>query len=199
MLIRLGGVGVISGYPEEAVKWSEQALPIYERLEDPEGIAQSLHYIAEGLRDIGELERSAELYNRAIEIRREHDLGSIASSVHSLGDLSLDKHDLRSAEHYYQEALAGARDEDDVRLQTYCLAGLACVAAHNDEARTAGRLWTLAERIEQRTGFRMLHAERVRYEQTLTPALRDSIDYRAGVASAVDLDPPAAVAELLRS
>ena len=199
VLIRLGGVGVISGYPEEAVKWSEQALPIYERLEDPEGIAQSLHYIAEGLRDIGELERSAELYNRAIEIRREHDLGSIASSVHSLGDLSLDKHDLRSAEHYYQEALAGARDEDDVRLQTYCLAGLACVAAHNDEARTAGRLWTLAERIEQRTGFRMLHAERVRYEQTLTPALRDSIDYRAGVASAVDLDPPAAVAELLRS
>ena len=33
-------------------------------------------------------------------------LGSIASPVHSLGDLSLDKHDLRSAEHYYQEALA---------------------------------------------------------------------------------------------
>ena len=115
--------------------------------------------------------------------------------MHSLGDLSLDKHDLRSAEHYYQEALAAASDEDDVRLQ----AGLACVAAHNDDATTAGRLWTLAERTEQRIGFRMLHAERVRYEQTLTPALRDSIDYRAGVASAVDLDPPAAVAELLRS
>jgi predicted ATPase/DNA-binding SARP family transcriptional activator len=199
VLMRLGGVGIISGYPEQAVKWSEQALPIYERLEDPEGIARSLHYIADGLRDVGELERSAELYNRGIEIRREHGLGSIASAVHSLGDLSLDKHDLRSAEHYYQEALAAARDEDDVRLQAYCLAGLACVAAHSDDATTAGRLWTLAERIEQRIGFRMLHAERVRYEQTLTPALRDSVDYRAGVASAVDLDPPAAVAELLCS
>jgi predicted ATPase/DNA-binding SARP family transcriptional activator len=199
VLMRLGSVGIISGCPEETVKWTEQALTIYERLEDSEGIARSLHFIAEGLRDIGELERSADLYNRAIEIRREHGLGSIASSVHSLGDLSLDRHDLPSAEHYYQEALAAARDEDDVRLQVYCLAGLACVAAHNDDATTAGRLWTFAERIEQRIGFRMLHAERVRYEQTLTPALRDSIDYRAGVASAVDVDPPAAVAELLRS
>jgi hypothetical protein len=48
------------------LRWSEQALPIYERLDDPEGIARSLHYIAEGLRDAGEFEWSAELYTRSI-------------------------------------------------------------------------------------------------------------------------------------
>jgi len=86
-----------------------------------------------------------------------------------------------------------------VRLQAYCLAGLACVAARSDDATMAGRLWTLAERIEQQIGFRMLAAERRRYEHTLTPAVRDSDEYRAGLATAADLDPLSAIAELLRS
>jgi non-specific serine/threonine protein kinase len=198
VLMRLGGVEFLSGSPEGMIKWSEQALPIYERLNDSEGIARSLHYIAEGLRDGGELERSAELYKRSIEIRREHDLGSVSAALHSLGDLYLDKGDLPSAERYYYEALAQAPQEDDVRTQGYCLAGLACVAAQGDDARTAGRLWTLAERVEQQIGFRMLRAERVRYERTLTPALREEGEYRAGVADAAQLDPLNAVADLLR-
>jgi tetratricopeptide (TPR) repeat protein len=180
------------------IEWSEQALPIYEHLDDSEGIARSLHYIAEGLRDSGEFERSAELYKRAIEIKREHALTNVAAALHSLGDLSLDKEDLPSAERYYYEALALAPEEDDVRLQAYCLAGLACVAAQSDDATKAGQLWTLAERIEQQIGFRMLRAERVRYERTVTPALRESREYKAGVANAAERDPLAAVADLLR-
>ena len=86
-----------------------------------------------------------------------------------------------------------------MRLQAYCLAGLACVAARSDDATMAGRLWTLAVRIELQIGFRMLAAERRRYEHTLTPAVRDSDEYRAGLATAADLDPLSAIAELLRS
>ena len=198
VLIRLAGVEFVSGSPEETLKWTEQALSIYQRLNDPAGIARAVFYTAEGLRDTGEFERSAELYERSIEIRREHGLGSIGALRHSLGDLHLDKGDLPSAERYYYEALAFAPQEDDVRLQAYCLAGLACVAAQRNDATTAGRLWTLAERIEQQIGFRMLHAERVRYERTLTPALREEDQYRAGVANAAELDPFAAIAELLR-
>jgi hypothetical protein len=41
-------------------------------------------------------------------------------------------------------------------------------------------------------------AERRRYERTLTPALRGRAEYRAGVATAVDLDPLTAVPALLR-
>jgi predicted ATPase len=197
VLMRLGGVEFLSGSPEGMLNWSEQALPIYERLDDPEGIARSLHYIAEGLRDLGEFERSAELYTRSIEIRREHGLGNVGGAVHSLGDLSLDKGDLASAERYYSEALAIGPEEDDVRLRAYCLAGLACVAARSNDLTGAGRLWTLAERIEQQVGFRILTAERGRYERTLTPALRDSSEYRAGVAVAADLDPLTAGPALL--
>ena len=198
VLIRLAGVEFVSGSPEETLKWTAQALSIYERLDDLAGIARSVFYLAEGLRDTGEFARSASLYKRAIEIRREHGLGSIAALLHSLGDLHLDKGDLPSAERYYYEALALGPQEDDVRLQAYCLAGLACVAVQSDDAATAGRLWTLAERIEQQVGFRMLRAERARYERTLTPALRESPEYKNGVANAAGLDPLAAVAELLR-
>ena len=42
-------------------------------------------------------------------------------------------------------------------------------------------------------------AERVRYEQNLTPPLSDSDDCRAGVADAVGLDAPTVVAEILHS
>ncbi len=198
VLTRLGGVEFVAGSPEESLKWSEQAMEIYERLGDVDGIARAVFYLAEGLRDTGEFERSAELYQRSIESRREHGLGSVSALLHSLGDLYLDKGDPPSAERYYYEALALAPEEDDVRLQAYCLAGLACVAAQNEDATTAGRLWTLAERIEQQIGFRMLHAERVRYERTLTPALREEGEYRAGVVDAAQLDPLTAVAELLR-
>ena len=198
VLLLLGGVGFISGSPEEMRERSEQALAIYERLDDLDGIARAVFYLAEGLRDAGEFERSADLYNRAIELRREHGLGSVSALLHSLGDLYLDKADLRSAERYYLEALALAPQEEDLRLQSYCLAGLACVSARSDDATTAGRLWTLAERIEQQLGFRMLRAERVRYERTLTPALRDEPGYRAGASDAAQLDPLTVVADILR-
>ena len=104
--MRLGGVEFFSGSPEGMLKWSQQALPIFERLADPEGIARSFHYIADGLREVGQFERSAELYKRSIEIRREHELGSVSAAIHSLGDLCLDKGDLPAAERYYHEALA---------------------------------------------------------------------------------------------
>lgn len=198
VLARLGAAEFISGSPEGVIKWVEQALPINERLNDQEGIARSLFFMAEGLRDSGELERAAELYKRSIDIHREHDLGSVSALLHSLGDLYADKADLPIAERYYHEALALAPQEDNPRLVAYCLAGLAGVAAKGDDAEAAGRLWSLAERLEQQIGFRMLRTERARYERTLTPELRDSDEYRAGVAHAAELDPLTAAAELFR-
>src|SRR4029077_1184011 len=162
----LSAAELISGAPGSALAWAEQALPIYERLDDTLGIARTLHYFAEALRDLGDFERSAELFARSIEIRRANGLGSGAASVHSLGDLYLDAGDTPSAERYYREALALGQQESDVRLGAYCFAGLACVAARNNDATAAGRLWTLAERLEHEIGFRMVAAERVRSSGT---------------------------------
>jgi predicted ATPase/DNA-binding SARP family transcriptional activator len=197
VLLRLGVAELAAGAPEKTLAWAEQALPIYERLDDTVSIARTLHYIAEALRDLGDFERSAELYTRSIEIRRANGLGSGSAAVHSLGDLYLDKGDMPTAERYYREALALGLQEGDVRLGAYCLAGLACVAARNDDATAAGRLWTLAERLEHEIGFRMVAAERVRYERNLTPPLSDTDEYRAGIAEAAKIDPLTAAAEIV--
>ena len=197
VLLRLGAAEFIAGAPESTLAWAEQALPIYERLDDTLGIARTLHYIAEALRDLGDFERSAELFARSIEIRRANGLGSGAATVHSLGDLYLDAGDMPTAERYYREALALGLQEGDVRLGAYCLAGLACVAARNKDATAAGRLWTLAERLEHEIGFRMVAAERVRYERNLTPPLTNTDEYRAGIADAANIDPLTAAAEIV--
>ncbi len=197
VLLRLGAAEFIAGAPESALAWTEQALPIYERLDDTQGIAHTLHYIAEALRDLGNFERSAELFARSIEIRRANGLGSSPATLHSLGDLYLDTRDMPTAERYYREALALGLQEGDLRLGAYCLAGLACVAARNEDAIAAGRLWTLAERLEHEIGFRMVAAERVRYERNLTSPLTTTDEYRAGVADAANIDPLTAAAEIV--
>jgi tetratricopeptide (TPR) repeat protein len=182
------------------LEWGEQALKICERLEDPEELARSLFFTAEALREAREFERATERYLRSIEIVRAHGLGSVAARLHSLGDLSLDKGDLPAADRYYREALALGIAEEDLRLQAYCLAGLACIATRNDDGTTAGCLWTLAERIEQHVGFRMLAAERRRYERILTEPLRASEPYHAGsIQAAAEPDPLSAAAALLHT
>src|ERR1700722_3685168 len=197
VLLRLAAAEFIAGAPESALAWAEQALVIYERLHDLLGIASTLHRIGEALRDLGDFERSAELFARSIEIRGANGLGSGASTVHSLGDLCLDVGDMPTAERYYREALALGLQEGDVRLGVYCLAGLACVAARDEDATAAGRLWTLAERLEHEIGFRMVAAERVRYERNLTPPLINTDEYRAGLAGAANVDPLTAAAEIV--
>jgi tetratricopeptide (TPR) repeat protein len=196
VLLRLGAAELIAGAPERSLAWAEQALAIYERLDDTLGIARALHFVAEGLRDVGDLERSAELFARSIELRRANGLGDGTSTVHSLGDLYLDAGDMPAAERNYREALALGLQEGDMRLAAYCLAGLACVAARYGDATAAGRLWTLAERLEHEIGFRMVAAERVRYERNLTPPLTNTDEYGAGIADAAHVDPLTAAAEI---
>jgi predicted ATPase/class 3 adenylate cyclase len=198
VLNRLGGVEFMAGAPDRAIGWHEEALVISERLDDAEEVGESLHHLGENLRDTGAFERAAEVFARCIQIRRADDLGGCAATLHSFGDLSLDTGDLLAADRYYRDALAAGIEDGNARHQAYCLAGLACVAARNDDPTAAGRLWTLAERLEHEFGFRMLAAERVRYERNLASLLRDSDEYRAGAADAADLDALAAAAETLR-
>lgn len=195
----LGGVEWVAGNSERAITWHEQALAISERLDDPEEMVRSLHYLADSLRDIGEFDRATELYVRSVEISRTRGLGSGFAVLHSLGDLLLDRGDVSEATRRYRESLALGLDEENMRHCAYCLAGLACVAARNQDATAAGRLWALVERIEHDIGFRMLAAERSRYERIITPTVRDTDGYRLGVATAADLDPLTAAAEILRT
>jgi len=195
----LGGVEWVAGSSERAIVWHERALAISERIDDPDETVRSLHYLADSLRDTGNFDQATELYLRAIEICRTRGVSRGHSVLHSLGDLSLDKSELSDAARSYRQSLSLGIEEENMRHCAYCLAGLACVAVRNNDLTAAGQLWTLAERIEHELGFRMLAAERRRYERTITPAVRCTGEYRDGAATVADLEPLTAAAEVLRT
>jgi predicted ATPase len=193
----LGGIEWVAGFSERAIQWHEQALAISERLDDSDEHARSLHYLADSFRDVGDFDRAEELYARLIEICRAEGLSRWKSALHSLGDLLLDRGDMAGAADRYRESLALVIEQEDMRHCAYCLAGLACVAARQRDATTAGRLWALAARTEHEIGFRILGAERRRYEEILTDDVREDERYRAGAAAAADLDPLIVAAEIV--
>jgi hypothetical protein len=124
------------------------------------------------------------------------DRHSEMTSLHSLGDLALDIHEPALASQRYREALAIAAEQADERSQTYCLAGLACVAAQRGDAHAAGRLWAAAEAIEKTLDHRMLAFERIRYERAIV-TLAKHPDFAAGSALNAQEAPSEVVRELL--
>jgi hypothetical protein len=63
---------------------------------------------------------------------------------------------------------------------SYCLAGLACVLAGEEDVMSAGWLWGAAEAIERRLGQTMLAKERQRYTALLR-GLADDVLFRAAM------------------
>ena len=90
------------------LKWSEQALAIYERLDDlrrdrPFGLLPRRR--SPRHRRVRAIRRAVQALHRDAARARSRQR---RRPVHSLGDLYLDKGDLPSAERYYHEALAAA-------------------------------------------------------------------------------------------
>ena len=204
MLLSLGAAESIAGAPESALAWAEQALAIYERLDDMLGIARTLHRIAEALRDLGDFERSAELFARSIEIRRANGLGSGASTVHSLGDLYIDAGVLPTAERYYREALALGLPEGDVRLgaSSTALAGLA-LRRRAKRGRNCGSaacgFSPSGFRARDRLPGSWSPAERVlaTSPEPDPTRLTNTDEYRAGIADAANIDALTAAAKIV--
>jgi len=196
VLLRLGAAEFIAGAPESTLAWAEQALPIYERLDDTLGSPAPWHYIAEALRDLGDFERSAELFARSIEIRRANGLGSGAATVHSLGDLYLDTGDMPTAERYYREALALGQQEGDVRLGVVLPRG-SRLRRRAKRGRNCGRPPVdsrRAARARDRLPDGRGRASPLRAEPD-PPPLTNTDEYRAGIADAANIDPLTAAAE----
>jgi hypothetical protein len=130
---------------------------------------------------------------------RARELGfdqQLTSTLHSLGDLSLDRGDPETALHRFADALEYAVATASRRVQIYCVAGIACARLQQGDDHTAARLWGIAEDQERRLGFRMLSTERQRYERLMAAAReRLGAAYEAERRAAAGLTLEQAVAE----
>ena len=148
--------------------------------------ATLLHWVGEALRDLQRFDEAKPVLLEAEVIYQElENEAGVASNAHSLGDLELDRGDLDAAVAYYRRGLAFEVRHARGRAIAYCLAGMASVLAERGRHEDAARLWGAVSAGEDALGFRMLAAERRRYEQRLS-GLEGSAAWREGRKLALD-------------
>ena len=182
---RLVTVAWTRGDLETAIASHERLLAHYRATGDRLAQASSLHNLGEALRDFGRLDEGEQRLLEAQGLYAE--LGSssaLANNTHSLADLALDRGDYRAATVLYCDAI-GTATSDRSRLLAYCLAGIASALAETGRDEEAARLWGAVCAAEESSGFRMLTAERGRYEAHLG-RLEHSPAWSAGLKLSVE-------------
>jgi predicted ATPase len=164
LLNRLGRIASERADLEMAIGLHRDALGLFEAIADNAGRAATLHLLAGVARDHGSYDESERLFTDAIRLARSSFPGLVRHSLHSLGDLALDRGDYRGAVAYYQASLeiTGATER---RSRILCVAGIGSALAGLGAYPLAARVWGAVEAEERALGFRMLGDERKRYEQ----------------------------------
>ncbi len=145
-----------------------ESLVIFEEIGDERGVASALHHLGGQALEAGDYRQAREAFEQAVSIRRRlASTWALAPSLHSLGDCELLDGRVSEAGARYRESLGLSVELQSPRMIAYCLAWLASVAAIDGQAEAAGLLWAGVENIEEEHGFRLLGAERERYEGLL--------------------------------
>ena len=184
LLNRLGRISSERAVLEMAIGLHRDALGLFEAIADNAGRAATLHLLAGVARDQGSYDESERLFTDAIRLARSSFPGLVRHSLHSVGDLALDRGDYRGAVAYYQASLeiTGATER---RSRILCVAGIGSALAGLGAYPLAARVWGAVEAEERALGFRMLGDERKRYEQWAA-TLRGHLGEAAFVAAHVE-------------
>jgi predicted ATPase/class 3 adenylate cyclase len=197
---RLGSVAWRRGDFDGAIAYHKQSLPLFEQAGDEASRLNELNWLGEAYRDRGDFDHGGRVLEETATRARE--LGfdqQLTSTLHSLGDLALDRSDPDTALPRFAEALAYAVATGNRRVQIYCVAGVGCALLLRGDDRAAVRLWGIAEDQERRLGFRMLLNERQRYEHFMMGARERCGDvYEAERGAGAGLTLEEAVAEARR-
>jgi len=152
---------------DDASAMMERLLAFHQRRGDRLATADLLHSLGEARRDSGQFEQAEQDLLEAAAIFQSFGAEiAIANNSHSLADLALDRGDFSTAIDRYRATLASDAGETG-RLDAYCLAGIASAYAATGRDGPAAQLWGAVCSAEEELGFRMLTAERRRYEQHL--------------------------------
>jgi predicted ATPase/class 3 adenylate cyclase len=199
-LNRMASIAWQRGDFDSAIEFHLQALPLFEQAGDHVSRLSELRHMGESHRDRGDYDEARRILEETVSLARA--LGAeqqLLNTVHSLGDLALDRGDSETAAVRYLEAMELAVKNGNRRTQIYCIAGIASALVESGADESGVRLWGIAEEQEQQLGFRMLKAERRRYEQWMSVA-RNRLQeaYEPAHRSGAGLTLEEAVADSLR-
>ncbi|MFQ5747268.1 MAG: tetratricopeptide repeat protein [Gemmatimonadota bacterium] len=159
----LGALSNLRGKPNQAVAFYRLSLPLYQRLGQTRGIAQTYHNLGVAMRDLERFEDADSAFSRAVVVAEGIPYPPVvAMTLVSRAELEVRRADPPMAAELATRALALAREMGDpisegqalrVRGLARCLSG--------DESSGAADLEAALERAEQ-TGNGLLEAETLR-------------------------------------
>jgi predicted ATPase/transcriptional regulator with XRE-family HTH domain len=167
VLNSLGEVLVIQEDVEGATKLLEESLALNQELGHQNDTGWALNHLGHVAQLQGEFERATRLHQESLPYFREVGLNwvGIPWANQGLGETALAQGDAALAASHLSEALVLFRDLGDRAGTSWCLAGLAGVAALNEEPERAAWLWGAAEALRQSLGARSAPAVRATHER----------------------------------
>ncbi len=164
----LGHLLAEQGDHKSAEALFEESMELFLRLGDHAPAGGRMTFLAYYAARDGDLDRAESLLERATEqYRLAGDLAGVGGCIRSLGDIDLERGDVRSALDRYRESrpiLIQGGSSLDV---AYELAGTAAVAALLGHPEVAARLWGAFLRLESESERSLDADDRVRYERAL--------------------------------
>lgn len=163
----LGEVLLMQEDPAGARKMLEESLAIFRELEDLNGIGWALYHLGCAARFQGEYERAMQLLQESLQSFREfkmHWIG-VPHAYSGLGETALAQGKVALAAAHLTNALAAFHDVGSQQGISWCLAGLAGVAALDEQPERAAWLWGAGEALRKSIGSRPAPGVRATHEK----------------------------------
>jgi ATP/maltotriose-dependent transcriptional regulator MalT len=166
-LLNLAGIAMLQEDLARAVALAREGLALARELGDKSLLASTLQNLGYMTSLQGDLTLAAEQTQEALSLVRElGDKRYICIALHSRGHIALLQRDFKLADASFREGLLLAEDIGDDTLMGWHLAGLATVAAAEEQSLRAARLFGAAEqRLDVHT--QMNSVERAGYERAV--------------------------------
>jgi tetratricopeptide (TPR) repeat protein len=204
ILVHMANAALGLGEFKEAVARLDQALPIANGFKDPWQLAFCLNNYGEVARAQGQYDRAEQYYRRTEELFRQADAASDhARLVYALAYIALHKEQYEKAHLLFHESLNDFRELGNKRGIAECLAGLAGLAAEQDNAAWAvplysaaqalmtsfGGAWWPADRFEQAHALQLMQSDLAAddfarlWEQGQELSMEQAVAYVLGVTA----------------
>ncbi len=191
-IVHLANVSLGLGDPDQARQWLDTALPLMRQSGDLWNMAFTLNNYGEVARVLGDYDQAESYYRQTEELYAQADAkGDQARLVHTFGYIAMHKGNYEEAKAFFRESL-----EDFIKLGNHrgiaeCLAGLAGLAAVQENYAWAAPLLAAAEYQLSSFGGDWWPADRVEIDRALDSmrsALGDKFDalWKQGSTMKVD-------------
>lgn len=158
----LGMIANLRGHPEEAIACYRMAIPVYQRLRQMRGLAQTCHNLGLSYRDLGRLDDAVKAFQEAADLAESiNHQPLLCMSIVGRAEVQLMASDKELSCELVQRGLQLARDAGDPISEAEALRvrGLAKSDSVESECAEALSDFDAAARLARQTGNVLLEAE----------------------------------------